>query len=116
MATQSIRLSDGTNTLLPEAAQSGNGYCKMADGTLLCYGSKAVAFTDTGTEDVTLTFAIPFATSPICVCSRCATESTQYEEAYAMSWTTTDITIRYRNYFAGQNNVYAAYLAIGRWK
>lgn len=42
MATKSIRLSDGTDTLLPESAESSGTYCKMADGTLICYGTLAI--------------------------------------------------------------------------
>lgn len=42
MATKSIRLSDGTDTLLPESAVSGSTYQKCADGTLICFGTLTI--------------------------------------------------------------------------
>ena len=58
MATKSIRLSDGTDTLLPKSAVSDFNYCKMADGTLLQWGYEASKAS--GAE---ISFPIPFVTN-----------------------------------------------------
>lgn len=58
MATKSIRLSDGTDTLLPECAVSDATYCKMADGTLLQWGYESNK--SSGAE---IPFSIPFVTN-----------------------------------------------------
>lgn len=68
MATKSIRLSDGTDTLLPESAESSGTYCKMADGTLVCYGTLTIP---SGSYVATVTLPKPFANTSykIAVCA-----------------------------------------------
>lgn len=57
MATKSIRLSNGTDTLLPESAVSGSRYCKMADGTLIQWGALDIPANSTNAQ---LTFPQSF--------------------------------------------------------
>lgn len=65
MATQSIRLSDGTNTLLPESATSTSNYQKNADGTLLCWGQVASGGKEANaTAKIDITFPVAFSSNP----------------------------------------------------
>lgn len=57
MAVNTIRLSDGTNKLLPESADSAAGYQKCADGTLIQWDSVTIA---SGSYVADVTFQLAF--------------------------------------------------------
>lgn len=115
MATQSIRLSDGTNTLLPESATSGSGYQKDADGTLKCWGratSDAIAANSSGTKSVT--FPISFNSTPR-ITATPLTASPFTRSVGISSPSTTGFTMNFQVTSAA-SSVSADWIAIGRWK
>lgn len=123
MATKSIRLSDGTDTLLPESAQSGNGYQKFADGTLICWGTKQesnVAFNSwgslyVGTMSDTVTFPIEFAANPSVIVSA-AISGTSFFPITAASNTTGIYTLQVAKTNNTTSTIIFQWVAIGRWK
>lgn len=42
----------------------GNNYCKMPDGTLICWGSDTIIVTDTPPDRKQFTFPVAFASAP----------------------------------------------------
>lgn len=115
MATKSIRLSDGTDTLLPESATgstytgySGTGYSKMADGTLICWGTL-----QNQTALVTsITFPIEFAVGLPTVVASTGAGGTRVP-IYVEDVTYTGFTI-YRA--SSGSGIWLRWIAIGRWK
>lgn len=118
MATKSIRLSDGTDTLLPESAVSGSKYQKCADGTLIIWGSDSLQIPPSQEVSVSLTFAIPFVGStPIVVANSltarpqqlCVAPSSVSLTGFTLAgWNAVSTTTTYTTYYA--------WIAIGRWK
>lgn len=114
MATKSIRLTDGTDILLPESAvsttfsgSSGTGYTKMADGTLICWGTLA-----NQTEDnVTITFPIGFSAYPTVVASTGA--GSVRTPIYVEQVDQTKFVIHRAT---SGSNIWLRWIAIGRWK
>lgn len=117
MATKSIRLSDGTDTLLPECAVSGTYSCKMADGTLMQWGV-AGAYTSANRSNVQVTMPIAYTdTNYIIVASG---EFSSDENNYEVTCTTrvdntTKFTIHIRNNSANYIRQFK-WFTVGRWK
>lgn len=115
MATKSIRLSNGTDTLLPESAQSGNGYCKMADGTLICYGIEKTSISASTTVDISITFPVAFVSSPTIIVSKLAHVPTVFDLS-TENHTTTGFTARANNSYSSALTLNMSWVAIGRWR
>lgn len=116
MATKSIRLSDGTDTLLPESAQSASGYQKCADGTLIQWGvatNSAVAATST--VDMPVVFKYPFIANPIVLVSLLAYVPDLFA-ASSNGITKTGFTGRFKNGYTQSISANLYWIAIGRWK
>lgn len=108
MATKSIRLSDGTDTLLPESAESSGTYCKMADGTLICYGTLAIPV---GSYVATVTLPKSFTNInyKVAVCAlesgiTCNISGTKYTGAFTLGRAPNTAVSNFD------------WIAIGRWK
>lgn len=112
MATKSIRLSDGTDTLLPESAESGALYCKMADGTLIQWGTATIP---ANSASRTVVFPISFisATYGISIMGN-------YGNSRDLSWAFAGQSGSQITIYKGMSDIsYAQYfhwLVIGRWK
>lgn len=122
MSTQTIRLSDGTNTLLPEAAESGTGYVKFADGTLMQWGTyiKTDA-TGTGSNSVTISFPITFYSLYYSACQlRGYLDSASFNKYRIITLTrnVSGMTVRVINDTGEESTVTMNldWFAIGRWK
>jgi len=118
MSTKTIRLTDGTDTILPESAESGSNYCKMADGTLIQWGrvSEYHQVTQGVFEifDVTLTIPYIDGNYTVTVSGRNDTSDNYNGNFSAMILTENTFKV-----FAKRNTVYAnsvKWQAIGRWK
>lgn len=116
MATKSIRLSDGADTLLPESAVSSSNYCKMADGTLIQWGYESgksngseidfpIAFV-TNTPEVMIAGYYNSASTIRCIFSAnpALTKFTIYAFDSTTGATSTSTGLQFR------------WIAIGRWK
>ena len=117
MATKSIRLTDGTDTFLPEAAESGSGYCKFADGTLIQYGVGSTgAITGGNTIQQTLTFPYAFANIPyasITLGTTAISDGSRMCTMTNISRTGATVVVYDKLGTAGMGYYW---LAIGRWK
>ena len=126
MATKSIRLRDGTDTLLPEAGEYGsnsNGfYLKLADGTLIQWGRKTgLSFSNQTILEGTETLPLAFIATGYSLSGNGASSSNNsYVFRLGMNPSTTStfgwtlasgsgsaITINNRGFY---------WVAIGRWK
>ena len=104
-----------TGTITKVIPTSGTGYCKMPDGTLICWGKKAVA-RNSGQNFTTDSFPVSFISEPTGFC----TYMTGHPEiwlATVTDLTTTNIEMVLYNTggtTSGNGNLY--WIAIGRWK
>lgn len=119
MATKTIRLNDGNDTLLPEAATAGQGYQKCADGTLILWGG--TSFSDIeigGNANKVINFVVPFATDDGYVVSFFS----QYNYPSLVDAVATRIDkTSCRLYVVNKGNgtlrsILMGWIAIGRWK
>lgn len=122
MSTQTISLTDSNNNkLLPESAESGNGYCKLADGTLICWGSITIPASESvGTQKVQTQFPIRFNATPKATVSFADNPNTTFNyfdfimvDYQQISASTMAIAVNRKRI---EYSWYASYLAIGRWK
>lgn len=112
MATKTIRLSNGTDKLLPESAESGTGYCKLADGTLIQWGENIIAATN---SKVHITFPISFINAAYAMCALPLFNSTRAVSCVVAGQVATGMDIyRSSNDLSSTQQIY--WLAIGRWK
>lgn len=112
---------------IAEANDSGTNYCKMPDGTLMCWGSF-----DTGTLNanvawgslyetpaisVSVAFPVRFSIAP-CVWYKCRTTSSQcfLEDATIVSTTGIGGSIYLYRPSSTSVSAFVQWLAIGRWK
>jgi len=117
MATKSIRLGDGTDTFLPESAvstsfatgNSGTGYSKMADGTLICWGTLQNV-TAARTE---ITYPVSFSAYPTVVASTGA--GNIRTPIYVETVDRAKFSI-YRYDGGSTSGIWLRWIAIGRWK
>jgi phage-related protein len=93
----------GTNSF-----SSGSDYCKMPDGTLICYGS----FTSSGEWSHSITFAQAFTSVPVLL-GTIAVNSATNVWFTAMSANTTSGTF---TFITTAETKTVTWLAIGRWK
>lgn len=95
---------------------SGAGYCKMPDGTLIQWGSVTGQFTN-GICSQNIAFPISFASVPSVTASISST-STQYATANAITTSLTNCVVYMIMYgattYTGGGNI--MWTAIGRWK
>ena len=95
---------------------SGVGYCKMPDGTLMQWGTVGQTFSASGSVDRTTTFATPFVSEPF-ICIQCLIGTDiGFDEAYLKSRGATEFVATLKNTYAGPNSVWIVWFAIGRWK
>lgn len=127
MATKSIRLSDGTDTLLPESGITGsnsNGYySKFADGTLIQWGSitPTLTLTQIGSSGIytattTVTFPQAFDNARYY-----AYGTSRYGTGHAVSVGAIQsgagyMTISIYDFYARSGTINVTWCAIGRWK
>lgn len=122
MATKSIRLSNGTDTLLPESAQSGSGYCKMADGTLMQWGYSIFPAQAVGNQYLSVTFPVAFTARPaVTVSPHDTLNFYTYMSNLTVSATSGYVTNGTTLWlYAKRLNASAAWgvswIAVGRWK
>lgn len=127
-----IRIKNGTTDALPVSAESGNGYCKMADGTLIQWGSVActnpsssastmsqVVSSGIFTGTVRLSFSENFINTSYMV-TGCSKYDTGYEFPYGViTKAAANVILRLYDFHARPLNdgkMVIQYLAIGRWK
>ena len=119
MATKSIRLSDGTDTLYPESAQSGSGYQKCADGTLIQWGVTAkITMTSHQISNTTIDFPIAFNAAPrvFATAEGAFTPYTEISGPTVNTITTSSFICRFYNNYSSSINPNINWVAIGRWK
>lgn len=115
MATKSIRMSDGSNTLLPESATSANGYQKCADGTLIQWGFPAQNVSAGDTITYTITFSQTFIATPTVVVSSLAHAPAVFNVSVE-NVLTNQFDARIRNNYNQALVASIPWIAIGRWK
>lgn len=123
MATKSIRLTDGTDTLLSESAENGygggstnyNGYQKFADGTLICYGWISITASGNSTANTSITFLHEFLHNPK-VFTSAITTTPQYHHSGVAGITTTGCNLYFYNSSGSSRTNEINYIAIGVWK
>ena len=117
MATRSIRLSDGTDTLLPESAASGSGYQKCADGTLIQWG-EAGSYSSGARADVEVTMPQPFVdwTYTVVAAGLAGGDTDNYETVITVRRETVQkFTAHLRNNSSNYVRQFS-WMAVGRWK
>lgn len=106
----------------------GNGYMKLPDGTLLCWGTISVPYPmaisnawgsvyESGKNDVSRNFPVAFVSNPELIVSLKSSPVSFLENNLTAS--TTGISGSYwlmRPQSATLNNGFISWLAIGRWK
>ena len=120
------QMTDAQGTpILPVAADSGSGYCKMPDGTLMCWGVVSISGVDINKAwgqvyesarlDLGVTFPMPFTSRPVLALQQSVSPAGWIETA---DWTTTGIGGYYlvRPTPAIGTSGRISWLAIGRWK
>lgn len=107
--------------------ESSNNYCKMPDGTLMCWGSFSTgtlnannawgSLYETPAISVSVTFPVRFAEAP-CVWYKCRTTSSQcmLEDATIVSTTGIGGSIYLYRPTSATVAAFVQWLAIGRWK
>lgn len=99
-----------SGTINKMTAESGTGYCKMPDGTLMCWGTVSVA---AGTWNVIATFPVPFADTGYTVVDTERCNTTIAINVLAIKTNVDRVSFGLtRNDLAFD----IEYLAIGRWK
>jgi len=115
MATKSIRLSDGTDTLLPESAESASGYQKSADGTLIQWGFQSGIVTPaSGTASAIVNF--PVQNYNVSVVAVPETTLAQYFRATVSGISSTAFAINTHSTYTSSASLTVRWIAIGRWK
>ena len=117
---KSIQMKEGSSNIYPIAGESGDGYIKLADGTLIKWGNAKV---------VTGSYAPIIASTPLFVGQHGLVASVHYE-----IYSTLGLTCITQPQTSGQDNVYVRqgngnqlsaadlekasvdYVQIGRWK
>lgn len=105
-----------SGTIPQVSNNSGAGYCKMPDGTLIQWGSVVGQFTN-GACSQSIAFPIEFASVPS-VTASISSSSTQYATANAITTSPTNCIVYMIMYgattYTGNGNI--MWTAIGRWK
>lgn len=117
MAKKTIRLNDGQgNDLYPEAAQSGTGFVKQADGTLIQWDTVTFDVQGKTTADsLYFDFPMGFISAPYVF----PVILTQRPQSYIVATrpaTPTQGRVAIYNDISSTQTIYVRYLAIGRWK
>lgn len=99
--------------------ESGSNYCKMADGTLICWGGGeldlSVSAGSTGYKSVEFAKSF-YDTSYTAVCNSLDTVMPARKAVGVGSKTKTGFTIRCDNQYTAAWDVYVQWMAIGRWR
>ena len=113
---QSVNGQTGAVVLtIPESNVSGAGYCKMPDGTLICWGSESITRA-AGVNTANAVFAQTFYSAPI-VTVNYLTGRPDLWYCSAQGTTTSGTTLTMYN--SGSSSGTAGtieYIAVGRWK
>ena len=118
-----MKINDKLTQNLQNIVESGDGYIKYSDGTMICYGSTSGSSTNTDywgqfvrTDDkLSIDFPQKFISTPII----CANPSF---EGQAVSIMISKISLSSFNFIilktkeASQTNYSLKYIAIGKWK
>lgn len=109
--------------IIPQVSNnSGAGYCKMPDGTLIQWGTVTASFkngviTDGNTEGQVINFPVAFVSPPVTTASITSSSST-YATATAIAVSASNAVIYMIMYgattYTGGGNI--MWTAIGRWK
>lgn len=94
---------------------SGSGYCKMPDGTLMCWGAPSKSVAASSTDEIAVTYPIAFTASPIVGLAFLGHVPSVFNVSYENN-TTNGMTIRGQNTYSGALNLNVSWIAIGRWK
>jgi len=122
MSTKTIRMTDGTDTILPESAESGPSYCKMADGTLIQWGwISNIDFSTKRQFAVSYNLSIPFVNSSYFVSTNLndsirghSTGMPNIVDARPETASRFQIMCTVNQNYDSKNTAY--WIAIGRWK
>ena len=114
-----------TGDVVLDTAESGTDYCKMSDGTLICWGGlpqlrktatsrgNGGIYTAEWTQTLA-TFAIPFVSKPIVALTP---GGNAYNIVCCAQWSLTEITyLEVGRPNSGSISLHMNYIAIGRWK
>ena len=108
-----------TSTIQQVMNNSGSGYCKMPDGTLIQYGNVSLP-RDINTSTKDITFPIPFiSNSSIAIITSVNTEiyADRLNSSYANASNTGCRIVLYNSIpVTGSGNGVVSWVAIGRWK
>lgn len=110
MSTKTIRLTNGNDTVLPESAESGANYCKMADGTLIQWGLDIVP---ANLWSITIYFPKTFVNTNYSIMLNC------YDNVGGHMWASYHLAIDSCSCYVDELSSYSRYFmwfAIGRWK
>ena len=109
----------------PISADSGSNYCKMADGTLICWGAITISnvpittqwgsLYESAIQSSGVTFPIPFIASP-CVVAFASVSPTAWLENMGSDITRLGSFYLVRPTQSSGSNGYVFWQAIGRWK
>ena len=99
---------------------SGTGYCKMPDGTLIQWGNTTVSATPNADTNVDVTFPVAFVDTSYNLSCEIVGYYRSYAGSYYDYWvinrTTTKGTLRICNSGTLTPSIPLSWLAIGRWK
>lgn len=95
-----------------------NGYFKLPNGTLVCYGVVSHSFTGAGTADKTVTFPVSYVIdstfNPKVIVNVMFGNDKGSEDGWLKSVSKTGAVIALQNTYAGNNSVNAFWVSIGR--
>lgn len=109
-----------TGTIPSGGNAGGTGYCRLTDGTLICYGR--VLFPSTAAESNStklVTFPYAFYSRPYVTISaeREAAPTPYVFPVSVYKVTASEVTFAFSNRYNGAvSNMYADWIAVGRWK
>lgn len=105
-----------TSTIKQVTNNSGSGYCKMPDGTLICYGDEATgSISSNSIMDVPVTFPLEFLAVPVVTVSYVSHSPAVLSISYEAR-TKTGFTIRVGNSYSSPISTRVTWIAVGRWK
>lgn len=109
-----------TGTIKKVMNDSGSNYCKMPDGTLICWGLTDWKTTQANsTADISVTFPVEFISDPVIIAGM-GSDSSAAEigniSVATYSRSSTGVTFRIFSKAGTTRSPRVFWLAIGRWK
>ena len=119
-----IQIKNGTTDAMPVAAESSSTYCKMPDGTLICWGRFMPNYANNNVGTYTVTYPVSFTSVPMVVASVGMAQHASGELAINVKIATKTTTQCSFGYHDPNGNLRSDgsyikdcyYIAIGRWK